>query len=185
MSYPRLIEWDDLGPDTREFATRALMKIGRLRREVAEELVQDAVVRIMVRRPMVTKPGALLVETAVNLLRRNHSNATNLPHHFSWGDQVVSRGEPQASEEPTDERADPHTDTVNQEAAARLHRALDRLRPTDREVLHAIYFQGRTFEELEAEQGLRPGTVRCQLHRARGKLLQALGRTNTRSGWGR
>lgn len=48
--------------------------------------------------------------------------------------------------------------------------ALERLSPTDREILRLVTWEGLTPAELAVTLGMRPGTVRVRLHRARQAL---------------
>jgi RNA polymerase sigma-70 factor, ECF subfamily len=48
--------------------------------------------------------------------------------------------------------------------------AVDRLGPADREVLRLVAWEGLTPAELAVALGVRPGTARVRLHRARRAL---------------
>lgn len=58
--------------------------------------------------------------------------------------------------------------------AARLAGALARLGGDDRELLRLVAWEGLDNAQLAAALGLRPGTVRVRLHRARTRLAHAL-----------
>jgi RNA polymerase sigma-70 factor (ECF subfamily) len=64
--------------------------------------------------------------------------------------------------------------TANGPAAARTAQvvaaALERLTPNEREILRLVTWEGLTPTELAVVLGVRPGTVRVRLHRARRAL---------------
>ncbi|MBS5451721.1 MAG: sigma-70 family RNA polymerase sigma factor [Coriobacteriia bacterium] len=58
--------------------------------------------------------------------------------------------------------------------AARLWRALARLKPAYREVIHLAYYENLTSEQIAGIVGSAPSTVRTRLQRARAKLRTLL-----------
>ena len=64
------------------------------------------------------------------------------------------------------------TDTVDR--AADLRRAMARLKPRERELLWLAYAQGSSHREIAACLGLRPGSVKLLLFRARRRLATML-----------
>ena len=85
---------------------------------------------------------------------------------------------PETIEEAPD-RVDPHT----AERAARridLTRALERLKPRERSLLWLAYAQGCSHAEIASSLGLRTGSLKALLFRARRRLLRALGETEAR-----
>jgi RNA polymerase sigma factor (sigma-70 family) len=54
-------------------------------------------------------------------------------------------------------------------------RALDRLKPRERSLLWLAYVQGFSHEEIAAQLGLRTGSVKALLFRARRRLVAVLG----------
>jgi RNA polymerase sigma-70 factor (ECF subfamily) len=63
---------------------------------------------------------------------------------------------------------------LRDELDARLAGALARLGGDDRELLRLVAWEGLDNAQLAAALGLRPGTVRVRLHRARTRLAHAL-----------
>ena len=81
--------------------------------------------------------------------------------------------------EPGDERAHQSQETLAGAVAARrdVGRALQELRPRDRDLLWFAYAQGMTHVEIAASLGLKSGSIRLLLFRARARLLALLTRT--------
>jgi RNA polymerase sigma factor (sigma-70 family) len=65
---------------------------------------------------------------------------------------------------------------IEAEQRRELIEAVNGLRPDDRLVLGARYFLDLPEAEIAALAGVRPGTVKSRLSRARGRLAAALGR---------
>jgi RNA polymerase sigma factor (sigma-70 family) len=66
--------------------------------------------------------------------------------------------------------ADDHHGTSNDAAARIMSAALERLPPAQRELLRLAAWEGLSPVELAAALGVRPGTARVRLHRARRAL---------------
>jgi RNA polymerase sigma-70 factor (ECF subfamily) len=81
--------------------------------------------------------------------------------------------------EPGDERGQLSQDNLPREVAARrdVGRALQELRPRDRDLLWFAYAQGMTHSEIAASLGLKSGSIRLLLFRARARLMALLMRT--------
>lgn len=56
-----------------------------------------------------------------------------------------------------------------------LHRALQRLKPRERSMLWLAYAQGWSHEEIASAIGVKTGSLKAMLHRARHRLVKALG----------
>lgn len=69
--------------------------------------------------------------------------------------------------------ADP-TDGARTERGADLRRAMARLRPRDRELLWLAYAQGSSHREIASSLGLRTGSIKLMLFRARRRLADLL-----------
>ena len=69
--------------------------------------------------------------------------------------------------------ADPSTSTST-ERGADLKRAMARLRPRDRELLWLAYAQGSTHREIADSLGLKTGSIKLLLFRARRRLANLL-----------
>jgi len=88
--------------------------------------------------------------------------------------------------DPGDERAGMSENSLPAAIAARrdVSRALEALRPRDRDLLWFAYAQGMTHSEIAASLGVKSGSVRLLLFRARAKLLALLTRTRPPAGGG-
>jgi RNA polymerase sigma-70 factor (ECF subfamily) len=86
--------------------------------------------------------------------------------------------------DPGDERAGMSENSLPAAVAARrdVSRALEALRPRDRDLLWFAYAQGMTHSEIAASLGVKSGSVRLLLFRARAKLLALLTRTRPPAG---
>ena len=92
---------------------------------------------------------------------------------------AASLAVPTETIEEAPDRVDPHT----AERAARridLTRALERLKPRERSLLWLAYAQGCSHAEIASSLGLRTGSLKALLFRARRRLLRALGETEAR-----
>lgn len=67
-------------------------------------------------------------------------------------------------------------------AAVEVRAALDRLRPTDREVLRLVAWEGLTHAEAAVVLGVSPNAVAIRVHRAKRRLARALGGAGGRGG---
>lgn len=68
----------------------------------------------------------------------------------------------------------PEARVLQREQAAQLRRALEQLRPEQRQILTLRSMQGLSYEEIGQCLGLRAGTVKSRLARAREQLRRAL-----------
>jgi len=134
--------------------------------EAANDLLQESYYRLL-RTTMTFETEAhrrhYLFRIAANLLRdrrRRPSREVPLP-------------------EPGDERGQLSQNSLPAAIAARrdVSRALLALRPRDRDLLWFAYAQGMTHSEIAASLGVKSGSVRMLLFRARAKLLALLTRT--------
>jgi RNA polymerase sigma factor (sigma-70 family) len=186
VSYPRLIEWEDLDASTQGDAIRVLMSMTELGPSEAEDFVSEAVLRLMRLRPLVTNPRALLVRTALNLFYRARELEARGGPCASLDDVSADDRDRNGAPEPADEREDPASAVAEREAEgaahSRLHRALARLRADDRARIEARYFEGQRLVDLERAEGHKEGTARSQLHRARERLLKAWTDSGARPG---
>jgi RNA polymerase sigma-70 factor (ECF subfamily) len=75
-----------------------------------------------------------------------------------------------------DDRLHPTDDGLDAAVVARrdVGRALDALRPRDRDLLWLAYALGLSHQEIAANLNVRPGSVRMLLFRARARLVQLL-----------
>jgi RNA polymerase sigma-70 factor (ECF subfamily) len=81
---------------------------------------------------------------------------------------------------PEDEREQPMAGDASSPHAATARRELDRamrsMRPRDRQLLWLAYAQGMSHAEISGALGLRTGSVKQLLYRARTRLAEMLGR---------
>lgn len=75
-------------------------------------------------------------------------------------------------EDPGEDEGDP---LVSAEDAARLHAALGRLRPEQREVITLRFLEEMSYEDMASVTGCPIGTLRSRLHHARQSLARELG----------
>lgn len=74
----------------------------------------------------------------------------------------------------------PEATVLQREQAAQLRRALEQLRPEQRQILTLRSMQGLSYEEIGQCLGLRAGTVKSRLARAREQLRRALEEAGTK-----
>jgi RNA polymerase sigma factor (sigma-70 family) len=119
-------------------------------RQVAEELVQDAFLRVLRAGDRVENPHAFLRTTLVNVCKS-----------FTLRRSREPKGKP-----PSDPLAPSEIDeTVI---------ALQRLRPVHRTVLALRYYEDLSIESIALELDLKPGTVKSLVHRALKDLCEQL-----------
>jgi RNA polymerase sigma-70 factor, ECF subfamily len=131
----------------------------------------------------------LLQETYYRLLRATTTFETEAHRrHYLFriaGNLVRDRRRRPSREvplpEPGDERPQLSQNSLPAAMAARrdVSRALGALRPRDRDLLWFAYAQGMTHSEIAASLGVKSGSVRLLLFRARARLLALLTRTPT------
>lgn len=131
-------------------------------RQIAEDLAQDAIVQLCRKWDEVRdldRPDRWLFTVAFNLARSHHRRrgvARAAYRLLGGGWFVESR--------PTDSLDD----------GIDLRQALDRLHPTDRQIVVMRHHLGFDATEIAAELGMAPGTVRSRLSRATARLRPRL-----------
>ena len=146
----RPVDWETLVTQQENRLYRAALAILGDPHE-AEDAVQDAFLRFLERAPVDLKnPGAWLTRVLVNgcrsRLRLAWRRVGPLPETF------------------------PSPGPEEQEELEELFS----LPPEDRAVIHLHYYEGYSTGEIARMLGLRPGTVRSRLSRAREKLRKML-----------
>jgi RNA polymerase sigma-70 factor (ECF subfamily) len=138
-------------------------------REDAEDTMQDVLVKSLPFLPRFDSPKALVVwlyKVAKNrclMSRRKSKFAPN--HRLSLDELMPDRQElEQLSGEGS---VNPEAFAIRSQEARRLREAIQKLPPQYRIVLVLRDMEGLTDEEVAEITGLRPGTVRVRLHRAR------------------
>jgi RNA polymerase sigma-70 factor, ECF subfamily len=140
---------------------RYLMAMTRAQ-DLAEDLLQEAYCRFLtVRLPALDERQArsYLFRIATNLLHdRWRHTREDFPPDDSWD----------LSSPP------PHL-----ERKIGLRQAFDRLKPRERQLLWLAYVEGSNHQEIAESTGLRPGSIRLLLYRARRRLAQLIGRDSS------
>jgi len=133
-------------------------------RQAADDLLQETYYRFL-------RAGAAyendthrrnsLFRIATNLARDSHRRRLTRPPHEPHDDnRTAARG-----------------DAAGQfERRTDLGRALDRLKPRERSMLWLAYAEGSSHQEIAAALGLKPGSVKLLLFRARRRLAGLLRR---------
>ena len=157
----------------RERLYHAMLRVAKSA-ELAEELVQDSFVQAYVKLSTFKRKAAFsswLFRIAFNKylgMQRSRVLPTSL--------DTLEEG---SHYQPIDHRDSPEQLAVRFEDRQRVIRALDRLQPKVRRILELREMQGLTYDEIGQVLKLKPGTVRSQLSRARGRLHQELSGANT------
>lgn len=139
-------------------------------RQAADDLLQDAYYRLL--RAKVTLADEThrrhyLFKIATNLARDGYRRKATAP------EVVCGRIEADAGDSGTPQRTEARID---------LARAFRRLKRRERELLWLAYAQGSSHEEIGAALGLRTGSIKPLLFRARHKLAGLLRGTTTGTG---
>jgi len=128
-------------------------------RETTDEIVQETIARLLAagRRLDDSAAGPYAIVTARNLVasqwRRNNTHQRHEHRLF----------DPRGAHDPED-------NVVEQEEAAAVRAALDRLHPRERDVLVAHEVTGQNTKSIAEETGSTPSAVAAQLNRSRAKL---------------
>jgi RNA polymerase sigma-70 factor (ECF subfamily) len=126
------------------------------RRDVAEDVLQETYCRFLVRQPAAmetTEARRYLFRIATNLLRDR------------W-----RKGEDTPAPEITDEGFSPNMSTQID-----VRRAMQAMKPRERELLWLAYVEGMSHAEIAAATGLGAMSVRLSLYRARRRAAALLG----------
>ncbi len=138
-------------------------------RQDAEDTMQDVLVKSVPYLPKFDSPKALAVwlyKVAKNRCLMSRRRSKFAPKEdISLDELMPDRQELQQLG--GGESLNPETFAIRSEEAGRLREAIHRLPPQYRIVLVLRDMEGLTDEEVAEITGLRPGTVRVRLHRAR------------------
>jgi len=74
--------------------------------------------------------------------------------------------------------ADNHEPAFSAEDAARIHAALERLKPRQREILTLGFLEELSYEEIAGILKLRPGTIKSRMYYAKQSLRRELEKDN-------
>jgi RNA polymerase sigma-70 factor (ECF subfamily) len=138
-------------------------------REDAEDTMQEVLVKSMPYLPKFESPKALVVwlyKVAKNRCLMSRRRSKFAPkEELSLDELMPDRKE--LEQLTSGERLNPEAFAIRSEQAGRLRAAIQKLPPQYRIVLVMRDMEGLTDEEVAEITGVRPGTVRVRLHRAR------------------
>lgn len=138
-------------------------------REDAEDTMQEVLLKSLPYLPKFDSPKALVVwlyKVAKNRCLMSRRKSKFAPaRELSLEDLMPDRRELQQLS--ADGRINPEAYAIHSEKASRLREAIQRLPAQYRVVLVLRDMEGLTDDEVAEITGLRPGTVRVRLHRAR------------------
>lgn len=148
-------------------------------REDAEDTMQEVLLKSIPQLPKFDSPKALLVwlykvaKTRCLMHRRKSKFAP--VHELSLEELMPDRKE--LEQLTADGRVNPESFAIRSEQASRLREAVQKLPPQYRIVLVLRDMEGLTDDEVAEITGVRAGTVRVRLHRARLFVRKELMRT--------
>ena len=138
-------------------------------RQDAEDTMQEVLLKSVPYLPKLQNPKALVVwlyKVAKNRCLMNRRRSKFAPkQHLSLEDLMPDRQELEGLS--GEGSINPEIFAIRSEEAGRLRQAIQRLPPPYRIVLVLRDMEGLIDEEVAEITGLRPGTVRVRLHRAR------------------
>jgi len=150
-------------------------------REDAEDTMQEVLLKSVSQLPKFDNPKALVVwlyKVAKSRCLMNRRKSKFAPsRELSLEDLMPDRKE--LEQLSTDEKINPESFAIRSEEASRLRNAVQKLPAHYRIVLVLRDMEGLTDEEVAEITGLRAGTVRVRLHRARLFVRKELMRTWT------
>jgi len=148
-------------------------------REDAEDTMQEVLLKSVPELPKFDSPKALVVwlyKVAKNRCLMNRRKSKFAPaHELSLDELMPDRKE--LEQLSSDGRINPETLAIRSEQASRLRDAVQKLPPQYRIVLVLRDMEGLTDDEVAEITGVRAGTVRVRLHRARLFVRKELMRT--------
>jgi len=185
VSYPRIIEWEDLSIKRQRRVIGRLVQQYGIKPHEAEDCVSEAVLRLMRMRPVVTHPAGLLKQTALNVFnseqRRRHRSSDSIAREVPLELTVLT-----PAEETADERTDPAVEVEHRDSDratnSRLRRAIAQLDDDDQSRVASYYFEQKGLLDLDRERGDHPGTAKTKLHRTRERLRRAWRDTGPQGG---
>lgn len=148
-------------------------------REDAEDTMQEVLMKSVPHLPKFDSPKALVVwlyKVAKNRCLMNRRKSKFAPEHeLSLQELMPDRRE--LEQLSADGRVTPESFAIRGEQASRLREAVQKLPPQYRIVLVLSDMEGLTDDEVAEITGVRAGTVRVRLHRARLFVRKELTRT--------
>jgi RNA polymerase sigma factor (sigma-70 family) len=135
--------------------------------EDAKDVTQESLIRLWNHRERVEAgPGCRSW-----LFRATHNLCIDRLRRRTSGLEAVREDD---SEDPTDLRPSPERLTASIEVGGSLERALLELHHRDRAIVLLREVEGLPYDEIAAMLGIKLGTLKATLHRAREKLRHAL-----------
>jgi len=154
--------------------------------EDAEDTMQEVLVKLLPYLPKFDSPQALsvwLYKVARNrCLMNRRGTKNNRNKHVSLDKLMPSPGELEFLMNL--QESDPETSLLREERDARLHQAIQRIPPLYRMTLVLHDMEGLSTAQVAEVTGVREGTVRVRLHRARLLLRQQIARLSHSSTFG-
>ena len=150
-------------------------------REDAEDTTQEVLLKSVPQLPKFDSPKALVVwlyKVAKSRCLMNRRKSKFAPAHELSLEQLMPDRK-QFAQLPADGKINPESFAIRSEEASRLRNAVQKLPPQYRIVLVLRDMEGLTDDEVAEITGLRAGTVRVRLHRARLFVRKELMRTWT------
>jgi RNA polymerase sigma-70 factor (ECF subfamily) len=148
-------------------------------REDAEDTMQEVLLKSVPQLPRFDSPKALVVwlyKVAKNRCLMSRRKSKFAPaHELSLEELMPDRKE--LEQLSADGKINPESFAIRSEEASRLRKAVQRLPPPYRIVLVLRDMEGLTDDEVAEITGVRAGTVRVRLHRARLFVRKELLRT--------
>ena len=148
-------------------------------REDAEDTMQEVLLKSVPQLPKFDSPKALVVwlyKVAKNRCLMSRRRSKFAPaHELSLEELMPDRKE--LEQLSSDGSINPESFAIRSEQASRLRDAVQKLPPQYRIVLVLRDMEGLTDDEVAEITGVRPGTVRVRLHRARLFVRKELMRT--------
>ena len=138
-------------------------------REDAEDTMQEVLLKSVPYLPKFDSPKALVVwlyKVAKNRCLMSRRKSKFAPEHELSLEQLMPDRK-ELEQLSADGRVDPESYAIRSEQASRLREAVQKLPPQYRIVLVLRDMEGLTDDEVAEITGLRAGTVRVRLHRAR------------------
>jgi len=150
-------------------------------REDAEDTMQEVLLKSVPQLPKFASPKALMVwlyKVAKNRCLMNRRKSKFAPaHQLSLDELMPDRKE--LDQLSLDGKINPESFAIRGEEALRLRNAVQKLPPQYRIVLVLRDMEGLTDDEVAEITGVRAGTVRVRLHRARLFVRKELMRSRT------
>lgn len=144
----------------------------------AEEIAAQAM--MSVHRSIPDFKGDCSLKTWINTIVRNlaFNRHAYLKRRMRWYHDSIDAAAPEGfalHERLKDGRASPVQEEEHRELESRIDQARDRLGPKHRHIMALLIEQGKTYEDIAAIVGIKIGTVKSRVARAREELRRNMG----------